>query len=468
MSWSGAEVGAAACTALRTQSIDVRTAPGLLAVATHVRQALPTGDDQVLAQCFVEALWYGFDRVFAEAMCRRTPRGVERWFVHVNLGPGTPTTNYWAVVDVREGRVFTALDGRLAHPGEVAVDAPMVAGGRYAPLVSGEEVWELFVHGPRAVNFQIGDVCNAACVMCWQALRREQTGKEARWQELRSDVVEAVLARHGAHLNSIELVSFGEPMANPDFERILDAIIAASARPDRCGPFAVNVTTNGSLVHRHLRVADLPGWLTFSIDAVEAALYERIRVGLHWSDVQANVRACVARRGVGRHIGINLVAFEDNIGQIVPTAAFCEAEGLEYLSVLRGVGLERTHAAGREIAPDDPRLIAGIAEARVRFPQLQVNDYATGRTLPAAGTPPLPRRGFCPLPWSQIDIGPDGRVHPCCRSYAIDLGRYDEDVWNGEALRTLRQQILDDDLDPVRFAACACCVNLGAKVRGGG
>jgi hypothetical protein len=108
----------------------------------------------------------------------------------------------------------------------------------------------------------------------------------------------------------------------------------------------------------------------------------------------------------------------------------------------------------------DPRLIEQLARIRKSFPWLTLNDYATGRTLPALPAQTLPGRGFCPLLWRQFDVGQDGRAHPCCRSYTTDLGSPAE-AWLGEPLRELRRQILRGHVDAERFAACAACPNLG-------
>lgn len=322
-----------------------------------------------------------------------------------------------------------------------------------------ERVWRALDPGPYGVNFQIGDVCNAKCVMCWQSLRREVQERDRWSKEMRAEVVEAILYKHPGV--GVELVSFGEPMANPDFSRMVDA-----AR--RYGARRVSAITNGSLLDRHLDLLALPGDLTISIDAASPRLYAEIRVGLSWSRLIANLALCAGERHPDRKVGVNLTVFARNADQVVPVAALCDAFGFDYLSVLHGAGLDTTAAKGEEIAKDDPRLVAGITTARERFPRLRINDYATARDLPPVAdvaAPVLPHRGFCPLPWRQYDVGPDGRAHPCCRSYYTDLGPADGEVWNGEPLVELRRQILAGDVDPVRFADCAKCPNLGIDGR---
>ena len=66
---------------------------------------------------------------------------------------------------------------------------------------------------------------------------------------------------------------------------------------------------------------------------------------------------------------------------------------------------------------------------------------------------------------SQFDVGPDGHAHPCCRSYATDLGSPSE-AWLGEPMTELRRQILAGEVDAIRFADCAACPNLGIPSSG--
>ena len=62
---------------------------------------------------------------------------------------------------------------------------------------------------------------------------------------------------------------------------------------------------------------------------------------------------------------------------------------------------------------------------------------------------------FCRLPWIALDIGADGKAHPCCRTHAIDLGT--EDPWMHPEMMELRHQLATDELDAERFPDCAKC-----------
>lgn len=395
------------------------------------------------------------------------PREQTRSVVTVHLGVNSETTRGWAAIDPERGLVYTAPDGRMAHPDQLRGCPDWVAAEQAVPLDDAAHDpfiadWMFWTRGPRAINFQIGDVCNMHCVMCWQD-RRRATQPRGQWHpEMRATLIQQVLERHLSEIDTVELVSFGETMANPEFDEMVHVVEALGERRGR--PFRLHLITNGSLLHvrRHMDILRLPGELTFSIDAADQQVYEAIREGGSWHDVVENLRVAVshAQRHPARRIGVNMTVFQQNVEGIFEMGAFAAGLGLDYLSILRGAGLQTTRAAGQEVGADDPRLVAQLDRIRRTFPWLRLNDYATGRTLPALPTAAQPHRVFCPLPWRQFDVGPDGRAHPCCRSYATDLGE-PSTAWTGPALTALRRQILAGAVDGQQFPDCAACPNLG-------
>lgn len=396
----------------------------------------------------------GYD---SQRLTRSGPAG-SRTFLVVRLGDGSETTAGWAVIDPVDRHVFTSPDGRLVQP------ADLEAQPDWAAAIGGDPAW--WISGPRAINFQIGDICNMHCVMCWQDRRRAQQPRSEWLPEMTADTLRAVVEPHLGSLHSVELVSFGEPMANPQFDEIVHTLGALGHQRRR--PIETNIITNGSLLHlrRHARVLHQPGDLTFSIDAADGDRYEAIRVGGRWDDVVRNLRMAVRhpQRHAARRIGINMTVFAANLDGVFAMGAFAAGLGIDYLSILHGDGLDVTAASGQQLERGHPSLVDQLDRIRRSFPWLQLNDYATGRTLPALPAQTRPGRSFCGLPWRQMDVGPDGHAHPCCRAYSIDLGPAAE-AWTGEPLRALRRQMLAGAVDAQRFDACARCPNLGIADR---
>lgn len=317
---------------------------------------------------------------------------------------------------------------------------------------------------PELLTFYIGDICNAKCIMCWQALRRDTTDKATWWKEMPAATVAGVLSEHQQTLKAVEIISFGEPMANPDFEGMVEAILQADNTPGRAQPLWFNLTTNGSLLHKHMRMLKVPGYLTFSMDGASKEVYEYIRKGLDWDRVYGNLRAAMQdpQRHPERHLGIAMTVFEDNVHEVLRMAEHCAELGLYYFNVMRGANLVGSAAKGREILATDPRLVEAIDTAKSRY-KFIINDFATGRT-PFFVTQDAPKQ-YCPLPWKQIDIGPDGEAHPCCRSHYTKLGHASTNPWVGKPYQRLRAQILANDVDPIEFKDCATCPHLNAGVR---
>lgn len=317
-----------------------------------------------------------------------------------------------------------------------------------------------------SITLLIGDKCNAECVMCWQAKRRAETPKTSWRPEMTVSQLEAVLAHSGRDLTAVELVSYGETLLSPDFGAMVAAIDAAGKK--RVAPIELSLITNGSLLERFAEpIVRLPGFLTVSIDAANKELYEKIRVGLEWDKVRDGLRYALHHpsRNRNRHIGINCTVFADNLEAVEEMGEFAATEGVDYLAVLHGAALDKTFAAGREIDRRNPRLIEQIESIRRRYSQLRLNDYATQIATDNMAKDNHGGAGKCILPWKHMDVGTDGRAHPCCRSHSTDLGA-PGDAFFGPAMTLLREQIEADDVDPVQFADCARCEMLGAGVRG--
>lgn len=319
-----------------------------------------------------------------------------------------------------------------------------------------------------SVTLLIGDKCNAECIMCWQARRRADTPKTAWRPEMPVSQLEAVLTHSGHTINAIELVSYGETLLNPDFGAMVAAITAAGKGRDF--PIELSLITNGSLLDRFAEsIVRLPGFLTVSIDAANKELFEKIRVGLEWETVRDGLRVALHHpsRCRDRHIGINCTVFADNLEAVEEMGEFAAHEGVDYLAILHGAALDKTFATGHEIDRRHPRLLEQIKNIRRRHPQLLLNDYATQIVSDNMAKSRQDSVDKCILPWKHMDVGTDGRAHPCCRSHGTDLGS-PGDAFLGAAMGTLRAQIETDDVDPAQFADCARCEMLGAGVRGTG
>lgn len=78
-------------------------------------------------------------------------------------------------------------------------------------------------------------------------------------------------------------------------------------------------------------------------------------------------------------------------------------------------------------------------------------------------------RGFCQYPFKQLHLTADGRVAKCCQDFYFSDPVGDAsreriiDIWRGEPLNTLREQLLRHDR--TANAMCAVCDYAGCKAR---
>ena len=138
---------------------------------------------------------------------------------------------------------------------------------------------------------------------------------------------------------------------------------------------------------------------------------------------------------------------------------------LEGLARKLGLALHFTIREGEELTasttpllwPSDPRSQADAVEA---------DEPAQGTPVVQPTMPGRRRRAPCRYPWTQMYVGVDGEVHPCCSSLASGGYRLGNvfsqsvaDIWWGEPYQAFRRQMTDASApwpDP-----CAVCPLVG-------
>jgi MoaA/NifB/PqqE/SkfB family radical SAM enzyme len=119
--------------------------------------------------------------------------------------------------------------------------------------------------------------CSLECVMCpWSELRPpHSTMSRETFDRLMPDLLLA---------ESVDLTGGGEPLINP---RLVDMVRAAKAAGCTVG-FSTNATRLDADTARGLIDAGLD-WISFSVDAASADLYEQIRQGARFDKVMGNI-----------------------------------------------------------------------------------------------------------------------------------------------------------------------------------
>ncbi len=177
--------------------------------------------------------------------------------------------------------------------------------GRRVELISA-----LHRKAPACVRVENTNHCNAHCSMC---PHDEMTrSKGTMGQEMFAEIVSQCVA---GGVTSINLHNFGEPL--------LDKHFAAKVRHAKeSGIARVSTNSNGALLtetrSRELLEAGLDE-LYVSIDAASAATYEKVRHGLSYEKLRANLEAFVRIKretGATTRLVVNFVQTQDNIHEV--------------------------------------------------------------------------------------------------------------------------------------------------------
>jgi MoaA/NifB/PqqE/SkfB family radical SAM enzyme len=240
--------------------------------------------------------------------------------------------------------------------------------------------------------------------------------------------------KHGRSLERFCVMLQNEPFLDADLvERVREA------RQTLGRGILIYVVTNGSLATpergKALFEAGLDE-LAVSIDASDAATYEKIHGGLKYERVRTNVESLLAECG-GRKIVTRFLRQRDNLGEEDAFRRYWRSRGAS-------------------VAFSEPGNRAGALEA---YRELKPGSIPSGkraaRFLMALLFP------FCYLPFLALSVLWDGRVILCCGDWKHDpivgdlsrqgLGQ----VWNGEELKRYRRLLYARRA--AELSPCAAC-----------
>lgn len=127
-----------------------------------------------------------------------------------------------------------------------------------------ELLWQKNKTAPFVVELDPTTACNLACHDCISASLLNQGGIDgARLLLLAEEFV-----KNG--VRAVVLIGGGEPMAHPKFSALVGALHA--------GGIKVGVTTNGTLIERHMEAcAEQTSWLRVSVDAGSSEVFNVFR-----------------------------------------------------------------------------------------------------------------------------------------------------------------------------------------------
>lgn len=320
-----------------------------------------------------------------------------------------------------------AATPHIEHEGLAGVLSPARAAtveAKLATLASHDPArWDA-VSFPFEVAVELAAACNLDCIMC-------PVPTTSRPRTLMSpDVFRAVADQVSGEDGFIFLPQgFGESMLHAKWAELLDYAVAKGIRP-------VIMLTNGTLLNETnvQRVLELDvEALVVSIDGTKPETYAAVRVGGDLEKVEANVRRFLAARGPEHRtkLVLRIIRMNETRDEI-----------------------DEFHARWRPLLRDGDEILIN-----------EYNDWS-GKVEDRSveGLAPTAGRGPCRMLWRNLSVHADGKVSACCHDSEDELivgdltrGETLQQIWQGEAMRSLRQAHLEGRIDELPI--CAKCHN---------
>jgi len=279
---------------------------------------------------------------------------------------------------------------------------------------------------PLTVAFELVNRCNLTCIMCYTINHKEKKST------LTVPVIERLLDECGRQGLPALVIGMGaEPLIYKDVRTVFDLA-------KKAGVMDIFLGTNGVLLSEEISeyiVANGIARIEISLDAATPETYEKIRGKNELERIERNihtllevkrrhgsklpiVRLCFCLQPLNAH---EREAFLEKWSGLVDYADIQQLQDFSYVDELRRHG----------DVSDAVKLLNGRA--------------------------PEP---YCPYPFNSLNVWSNGEVTPCCTFYAKSLVAGNitesslEEIWHGDYMRDLRQQFLDNELNPT----CLTCL----------
>ena len=219
---------------------------------------------------------------------------------------------------------------------------------------------EIVASRPLRVLANFGFACNLSCTMCHQVPRRLDIRRQLSADHLLSwaDDLERAI--------DVCLVG-GEPFTLPQAVKFMRKFVSM----ERFEPVRLQITTNGTVLHKHWEMLYRKKRLTFgiSIDGI-GETYERVRLGGRWNDVERNILRVRETRAKDRpEWAMATVAniYKSSLPDLPNFAKWHVRHDVQsyFYNFIATPGAEETFY--RENFRDNPELLADMPEWREHF-----------------------------------------------------------------------------------------------------
>lgn len=270
---------------------------------------------------------------------------------------------------------------------------------------------------PLCLDLESSFACNLRCVMCYihEIEGYDTVPREQRF--IPTDLALRLLDEGGEHgLPSLKLTGRGEPLLNPDLERII-------RHAKKRGVLDVMFNTNATLLteERSRKLIDSGlDLLIVSLDGASPETYNAIRIGANYDRVIRNIEGFAnLRERMGSRtpsLRVQMVCMQDTLEDIV---AFVE----RWRNVANRINL------------------------------IRYKDYTPDHSRPKHIYDPRFRKVPCRQLWQRLLVTSTGKVHMCCGDFHMRHPVGDartqtlHEIWHGKPLTAIRAKHRAGDYD---------------------
>ena len=262
---------------------------------------------------------------------------------------------------------------------------------------------------PFSLRIENTNVCNARCFMCpHSSMKRRQGFMEKKlYQKIIDEATEM-------GINFINLHNFGEPFLDKD---LVWRIKYAKEK----GIKKISTNTNGQTLTEKLAEGLIEVGLDeifFSIDAASRETYEKIRIGLNYDKVVANIEKLIElKKKNGKEnplITVDFLKSELNEGE---TKSFINL----WQNIVDNICISQIH---------------DWSNKKQQLSSVNYRNYVVFSGVP------------CRLPFTELLINWDGRASLCCQDVEGEVIIGDanrqslEEIWQGDKINAIRQRHL--------------------------
>jgi len=281
---------------------------------------------------------------------------------------------------------------------------------------------------PKEIIIDICAACNATCPFCPRLYMPEERSKGYMSLELFKFILDEAKKEN---IKNIRLYSTAEPTLHPEFDEIIDLL--------KKDGFFVSVSTNASMIHKHIDSLMKVDILQYSIEGWDKESYEKYRVPLKFDKVYNNIKEFhqeKLKRDSYPKISTNLLLTKNtNLEQYMELwAEFIDEIKIEFM-------LESTiYENGRFIAKRNPQ----IEDEYYDF-ERKKSDF------------------LCTYPFNVLTIAFDGKIALCCNDFSasMNIGNIKDgisNVFDSQVLDSIRKEFYTQNLDKCK--KCSFFVNI--------